>query len=217
LALTPSRACVLRLCATRRPPEASPRRAFARKLRGFDSRRLHWYERPGDASAPHPPPPAGRPVAWRAVSFVPGDFEPPRELVLPQLHLVPLGAEHNKSDHAAWTSSIAHVRATPGFESTGWPPVEGMSLDANRADLEAHARDFAERSGFTFTVLRPGTEEVIGCLYIYPATDGEHDAQVRSWVRADVAELDAPLHAAVLGWLSERWPFERVSYADRAA
>ena len=150
-----------------------------------------------------------------AARFVPEDFEPPLELVLAQFHLVPLGAEHNESDHAAWTSSIAHIRATPGFESTAWPPAEGMSLDANRADLEAHARDFAERAGFTFTVLRPGTEDVIGCLYIYPATDGAHDAQVRSWVRADAAELDAPLHAAVSRWLVERWPFERTIYADR--
>ena len=74
--------------------------------------------------------------------------------------------------------------------------VEGMT-SGNLGDLEAHARDFAERTGFTFTVLRPGTEEVIGCLYIYPAKDGEHDAHVRSWVRADVAELDAPLYGAV--------------------
>jgi hypothetical protein len=89
------------------------------------------------------------------------------ELELPEFHLVPLGAQRNESDHAAWASSSAHIRATPGFESSGWPPVEGMSLDANRGDLEGHARDFAERTGFTFTVLRPGTEEVIGCVYIY--------------------------------------------------
>ena len=152
-----------------------------------------------------------------AAGFVPDNFEPPRALALPDFQLVPLGVEHNESDHAAWTSSIAHIRATPGFESSDWPPVEGMSLDANRRDLEAHARDFAERTGFTFTVLRPGSEEVIGCLYIYPAKDGDHDAQVRSWVRADVAELDAPLHAAVSRWLAESWPFERVIYADRAA
>ena len=115
---------------------------------------------------------------------MPDDFDPPRELELPEFHLVPLGAQHNESDHAAWTSSIAHIRATPGFESWGWPPVEGMSLDANRGDLKRHARDFAERTGFTYTVLRPGTEEVIGCLYIYPAKDGGGDAHVRSWVRA---------------------------------
>jgi hypothetical protein len=162
--------------------------------------------------------PATPAVVSRTVSarpFVPDDFDPPRELKTPEFHLEPLGPQHNESDHAAWTSSIAHIRATPGFESWGWPPLEGMSLDANRGDLEKHARDFAERTGFTFTVLRPGTEEVIGCLYIYPAKDGGGDAQARSWVRADVAELDGPLHAAVSRWLVERWPFERVVYADR--
>ena len=147
---------------------------------------------------------------------MPDDFDPPRELQLPDFHLEPLGAEHNDSDHAAWTSSIAHIRATPGFQSWEWPPVEGMSLGANRRDLEKHARDFAARTGFTFTVLRPGTEEVIGCLYIYPAKDRPGVAQVRSWVRADVAELDGPLHTAVSRWLIDRWPFEHVSYADRA-
>jgi hypothetical protein len=152
-----------------------------------------------------------------SAGFVPADFDPPRELVLPAMHLVPLGVEHNESDHAAWTSSIAHIRATPGFESAEWPPIEGMSLDTNRGDLNEHARDFVERTGFTFTVLRPGTNEVIGCVYIYPANNDEHDAQVRSWVRADVAELDARLHASVSTWLADRWPFDRVLYADRAA
>jgi hypothetical protein len=71
-----------------------------------------------------------------------------------------------------------------------------MSLEANRSDLEQHTRDFTERTGFTYTVLRPGTEEVIGCLY-------------------DVAELDGPLRAAVYRWLVGCWPFERVIYADR--
>ena len=149
--------------------------------------------------------------------FVPDDFDPPRELEQPEFQLKPLGPEHNASDHAAWMSSIPHILATPGFESWGWPPVGGMSLDANRDDLVKHARDFTERKGFTFTVLRPGTEEVIGCLYIYPAKDDPGAAQVRSWVRADVAELDAPLHAAVSSWLAESWPFERVIYAERPA
>jgi hypothetical protein len=147
--------------------------------------------------------------------FVPGDFDPPRELRLPEFHLVPLGAEHTASDHAAWTSSIAHIRSTPGFEGSAWPPVAGMSLEANRRDLERHARDFAERTGFTYTVLRPGTGEVIGCLYIYPSEVPGADAQVRSWVSADVAELDGPLHTAVSRWLAERWPFARPLYADR--
>jgi hypothetical protein len=147
--------------------------------------------------------------------FVPVGFEAPRELTLAELHLVPLGPEHNESDYAAWTSSIAHIRSTPGFEGSSWPPEDGMPLSENLDDLERHARDFEQRTGFTYTVLAPGTEDVIGCVYIYPARDDEHDAHVRSWVRADSAELDAVLHDAVSRWLAERWPFERPLYAAR--
>jgi len=91
-----------------------------------------------------------------------------------------------------------------------------MTLEANLADLERHARDFAERAGFTYTVLAPGTDDVLGCLYIYPARDDDHDADVRSWVRASVPQLDRELHAAVSRWLADAWPFAAVKYADRA-
>jgi hypothetical protein len=149
--------------------------------------------------------------------FVPASFDVPEGLCAELFRLVPLRPEHNESDHAAWTSSIEHIRATPGFDGRSWPPPEGMTLERNRADLEQHARDFAERKGFTYTVLERERAEVLGCLYIYPARDAGHDADVRSWVRADLAHLDAPLHAAVCAWLAERWPFERVSYAPRSS
>jgi hypothetical protein len=90
-----------------------------------------------------------------------------------------------------------------------------MSLAANRADLERHAEDYARRTGFTYTVLAPDGDDVIGCVYIYPSRDERFDADVRSWVRAERAELDAPLHAAVSRWLAEDWPFAAVDYADR--
>jgi hypothetical protein len=147
------------------------------------------------------------------VSFVPDGFDVPRGLSTDTFRLVPLGPEHNESDHAAWTSSIEHIRATPGFVGRSWPP-DAMTLDQNRADLIAHARDFEQRTGFTYTVLAPDRDEVIGCVYIYPADDG---ADVRSWVRASDAELDTPLHDAVARWLAERWPFERVDYAPRSS
>ena len=90
-----------------------------------------------------------------------------------------------------------------------------MSLAENHADLERHARDFAERAGFTYTVLAPATDDVLGCVYIYPSRDERHDADVRSWVRRDVPELDAELHAAVSEWLADAWPFTAVDYVDR--
>jgi hypothetical protein len=148
------------------------------------------------------------------MAFVPDNFQPPVELVADDFLLEPLGPQHNEADYAAWSSSIEHIRATPGFSESRWP--HEMSLDENRADLERHARDFAERTGFTYTVLDPSDRDVIGCLYIYPDKKGNHDAVVTSWVRATRPELDAPLRELVSRWLAEAWPFERVSYAEPA-
>jgi hypothetical protein len=142
--------------------------------------------------------------------LVPDGFEPPRGLDTDRFRLEPLAAEHNERDYAAWTSSFEHILASPGYgPDSGWP--HEMSLEDNLADLERHARDFAERTGFTYTVL-DHDDDVIGCVYIYPAADGAHDAHVRSWVRASRPELDRPLRAAVAGWLASAWPFERPLY-----
>jgi RimJ/RimL family protein N-acetyltransferase len=147
------------------------------------------------------------------MAFVPDDFQPPLELVAARFLLEPLGPQHNEDDHDAWSSSIDHIRSTPGFPDGRWP--RPMTLEENRADLERHARDFAERSGFTYTVLDPSDRGVIGCVYIYPDKDGDADAVVSSWVRATHADDDAALWQLVSRWLAEAWPFERVSYAER--
>jgi hypothetical protein len=148
------------------------------------------------------------------VTFVPDDFQPPLELAAGDFLLEPLGPQHNEADHAAWSSSIEHIRATPGYPDGRWP--REMTLEENRADLERHARDFANRSGFTYTVLDPSDRDVIGCVYIYPDTSGETDAEVMSWVRASRAGSDAALRRVVSSWLEAAWPFERVSYAGLA-
>ncbi|WP_030724206.1 hypothetical protein [Streptomyces sp. NRRL F-2580] len=148
-------------------------------------------------------------------TFVPADFVVPRTLVADGFRLEPLGEQHNERDLAAWSGSIAHVRATPGFVGRNWPPPEGMSPEANRADLARHARDFEARTGFTYSVL--DGDDVIGCLYIYPAKEAPGRIHVSSWVRADRAPLDVTLYEAVRGWLREVWPFdaELVDYAPR--
>ena len=142
--------------------------------------------------------------------FVPDGFEPPLALDAESFRLEPLGAEHNERDYAAWSSSVEHILASPGYgpDST-WP--HPMSLEENRADLERHARDFTERTGFTYTVLDPD-DDVVGCVYVYPASDEVHDAHVQSWVRASRAELDLPLRQAVAAWLVRDWPFALPRY-----
>lgn len=140
--------------------------------------------------------------------FVPADFDPPTSLVTGRFRLEPMGPQHNEADLAAWSSSIAHIRATPGYPDGSWPPEHGMSLEENLADLTRHAADFAARRGFTFTVLDPD-DDVIGCVYLYPSPSEAHDVEVQSWVRADRAELDGPLAQAVGDWLAVAWPWVR--------
>jgi hypothetical protein len=147
------------------------------------------------------------------MSFVPDDFVVPRSLAGDGFWLEPLGPEHNEGDYQAWTSSIPHIRATPGFEGRSWPAP--MTLAENLGDLERHASDFAARSGFTYTVRSAGSEEIIGCVYIYPLASGDSGADVRSWVSADRAALDVALYEAVSAWLRSAWPFSEVSYAPR--
>ena len=146
--------------------------------------------------------------------FVPQEFDPPRGLAAPRFVLEPLGPQHNERDYAAWMSSTEHIHATPGFTESKWP--HEMTLAENRGDLERHERDFAGRTGFTYTVLDPDDRDVIGCLYIYPLKDGP-GAKVTSWVRSDRAELDEPLAEAVAAWLQADWPFGRVVYQGRAS
>jgi hypothetical protein len=146
--------------------------------------------------------------------LVPDDFDVPRELVTDRFRLEPLGPRHNESDHAAWTSSIEHIRATPGFQGGSWPPPQGMTLEDNLVDLKWHADQFVERESFTYTVLEVPGDGVIGCVYLYPPRGDGHDVHVRSWVRADRAPLDKPLYEAVSEWLT-RWPFTAIDYARR--
>lgn len=146
--------------------------------------------------------------------FVPPDFDVPLELSTPRFRLEPLGPQHNDADYAAWTGSIEHIRSTPGFGGS-WPPVDGMSLEANLGDLRRHADDFAARRGFTYTVLDTD-DVVIGCLYIYPSRKDSAVTDVRSWVTATRAGLDVELYDAVSDWLATRWPFGDVDYAVRS-
>jgi RimJ/RimL family protein N-acetyltransferase len=144
--------------------------------------------------------------------FVPPDFAVPVGLETPEFTLEPLGPQHNDPDYAAWSSSKEHIHATRGWEESSWP--DDRSLEDNLRDLERHARDFEQRSGFTYTVL-DRDDDVVGCVYIYPDRKGVHAAHVSSWVRATRAELDVPLWRAVSDWLASAWPFASVDYAAR--
>jgi hypothetical protein len=69
--------------------------------------------------------------------------------------------EHNERDHAAWTSSMDHIRASSGFAGKDW--LRHKTLEENAEDLAGHADDFAARRGFTYSVV-DADGDVVGCV-----------------------------------------------------
>jgi len=144
--------------------------------------------------------------------FVSPSFEVPDTYVFSEFRLEPLGEKHNDRDHAAWMSSIDHIRSTPGFspeEEPSWPVA--MTLEANLEDMVRHAKHFEEPRGFTYSILEG--DDVIGCIYIYPAHLADHDADISSWVSESRAESDTAVREALSTWIDEAWPFSNPYYA----
>jgi hypothetical protein len=84
-------------------------------------------------------------------NLVPAGFLVPDSFDGPGFRFEPLGPQHNDRDYAAWTSSMEHILATPGFTSNRWP--RPMSIDDNLQDLVGHADDFRSWEGFTYSIL----------------------------------------------------------------
>ena len=150
-------------------------------------------------------------------AFRPGTA-PPVAPATADFRLEPLGPHHNEADHAAWTSSIDHIRSTPGFARREWGDDDWpmpMSAEDNLRDLVRHADEFARGEAFAYTVLDPADGDVIGCVYIDPDDTGAADAMVRSWVRADRAHLDASLADAVREWIQDEWPLASARFPGR--
>ena len=143
----------------------------------------------------------------------------PRELRTELFVLEPLGPRHNDADFAAWSTSIEHITATPGFRAEHWGGDEWpypMTSAENLVDLTTHAEEFERGEAFAYTVLDPATGDVIGCVYVDP--DETADARCRLWVRADRSELDATLEKTVRDWLSSpAWGFTHVRFPGRDA
>lgn len=148
---------------------------------------------------------------------------PPTPLRTGWFHLEVLGPVHNERDHAAWMSSIEHIRATPGFTPAdpdaahAWPVP--MTLEQNLADLCEYQREFNAGEAFAYSVLDSTADTdaatVIGCVYIDPDPSGEADAMIRCWVRAEWASQDDALASALAQWVRTAWPFRSVRWPGR--
>ncbi|MGD0702847.1 MAG: hypothetical protein ABSA02_23565 [Trebonia sp.] len=71
--------------------------------------------------------------------LVSAEFAVPAGLATELFVLEPLDVRHNESDYAAWTSSLEHIKATPGFGGKTWLDL-GLSLEDNAADVRSWTR-----------------------------------------------------------------------------
>lgn len=86
-----------------------------------------------------------------------------------------------------------------------------MTLERNLEDLVRHANDFEERKGFTYSILED--DDVVGCIYIYPTKNPDHDAGISSWIRQSHAAVDREVRETLANWIDDEWPFDRPHYA----
>jgi hypothetical protein len=146
-------------------------------------------------------------------SLVPADFDVPTPPGHRLFRFEPLGPEHNAADLEAWSSSIDHIHATPGFSPDGWPDRR-YTLAENLADLERHRDHHERRMDFAWTVLDPVEPTVVmGCVYLKPDATGVAEAVASSWVRADHAGLDGELRDYLRAWFASAWPLS-IRYAS---
>jgi hypothetical protein len=111
-------------------------------------------------------------------------------------------------------TSIDHLKGIFGADSH-WPSPE-LTLEQDLIDLGWHHKEFQRRTSFTYTVMSREESTCLGCVYIYPGTAPDYDADVYCWIRASHAQaLDAMLHRLVKQWLDSAWPFRRVRYPGR--
>ncbi len=102
---------------------------------------------------------------------------------------------------------MEHIHDTEGFEGHPWPTP--MTSEENMADMVMHADEFEARTSFTWSILAIDTDEVIGCIYLYPFDPPRPGAaRFRSWVTAGRAADDQHVRSTLSTWFAEHGPLE---------
>lgn len=147
--------------------------------------------------------------------LVPHDFTVPLVLETDKFRLRILKVTDVVKDYEAVMTSIDHLQGLFGPRSA-WPP-EDLTFEQDLIDLGWHQKEFQMRSSFAYTVMNPDESQCLGCVYIFPPTKSNFDAEVYLWVRKSACDqgLDPILYETVKKWIAEKWPFKKVAYPGR--
>jgi hypothetical protein len=147
--------------------------------------------------------------------FVPSDFKAPAVLENQHFRVRMLTVNDLIKDYDAVMTSIDHLKGVFG-PSSNWPSKE-LSLEQDLIDLGWHQKEFQRGSSFTYTVVSLDESKVLGCVYIYPTSKSNYNAQIILWVRESVFEdgMDKILYSSIKEWIGDAWPFSRAAYPGR--
>jgi hypothetical protein len=148
-----------------------------------------------------------------AASLVPDNFTVPEGFVADGYRLEMLTPAVAELDYQAVMDSRESLRAV--FSANDSWPADDLTLADNVRDLRQHEAEFHAREAFAYTVLTPGRDLCLGCVYIYPSTVGQYDCEMYLWVRSSARDLDEKLHSDMRAWLHSHWPFEQPALPGR--
>jgi hypothetical protein len=134
--------------------------------------------------------------------------------------LRPLSMDLLAQDFHAYMSSVDHLRnggmlQPPGAPWIDWPRRDITVRWALAALGEA---EFAMAYGYRveYAILAPDQSESFGCVYVFPSSKADFDAEVTMWTRADVVnEYDAEVYDFIRTWLPKQYPFFRIAWPGR--
>ncbi len=147
--------------------------------------------------------------------FLPEDFVPPSGFERARFRVRPITVHDVVKDYDAVMSSRDHLWSLFG-EVWGWPPA-GLTLEQDLIDLAWHQKEADLRRSFNFAVMSPDETRLLGCIYVDPPTDADHDAEVFWWACSDepASGMEDEIGTAAREWIASAWPFERVAYPGR--
>ena len=130
-----------------------------------------------------------------------------------QFRIRPMTVGDIVTDYEAVMSSPELLGAAFGEPDS----VKPYSIEQEIVELGWHQKEFQMGFSFTFTVVPLDESTAYGNVYVFPATRGDFEAEVYTWVRRE--QLDTgmadELFEITTKWITESWPFEKVAYPGR--
>jgi len=150
------------------------------------------------------------------LDWLPESFAHPLHVPLADgVHLRPISPDDTDIDMVAVMGNQPMLWAKYG-DAWGWPPAT-MTAEADREDLDRHAREMVTHESFNYAILPASEAALYGCVYIDPPEGADAvagpAADVSFWVAADApAGLGETVREFLPGWLAREWPFAAVRY-----